>query len=74
MLIEGGPTILASFLKEGLIDEIFLTIAPKIFGSKYPSTLTMVEGYLFPKQSIKKLKLLSVKPIGNEIYLRYQII
>lgn len=73
VLVEGGPTLLASFLKEGLLDEIFLTISPKIFGNKNSSTLTLVEGYLFPKTSIKELTLLSVKRIGNELFLRYRI-
>jgi dihydrofolate reductase len=33
MLIVGGPKIATAFLKENLIDEIWLTIEPKIFGS-----------------------------------------
>lgn len=73
ILIEGGPTLLGSFLKENLIDEIFLTIAPKIFGNKNTSTRTLVEGYLFPKKSIKNLSLLSVKRFGNELFLRYMV-
>lgn len=73
ILVEGGPTLLGSFLKEDLMDEIFLTIAPKIFGSEKNSTLTLVEGYLFPKENIKHLKLLSIKQIKSEIYLRYEI-
>ncbi len=32
VLVEGGPNVLASFLKEGLADEICVYIAPKIFG------------------------------------------
>jgi len=32
MLIIGGPHIATSFLKEQLIDELWLTIEPKIFG------------------------------------------
>lgn len=73
ILVEGGPTLLGSFLKENLLDEIFLTIAPKIFGNENTSTLTLVEGYLFPKKSIKKLNLLSVKRFGNELFLRYEV-
>jgi dihydrofolate reductase len=33
MLVVGGASIATSFLKAGLIDEIWLTIEPKIFGS-----------------------------------------
>jgi len=32
VIIGGGPTINGLFLKQGLIDEILLTIEPKIFG------------------------------------------
>ncbi|MBI2020629.1 RibD family protein [Candidatus Daviesbacteria bacterium] len=72
VLVEGGPTLLGSFLKENLIDEIFLTIAPKIFGNDGKSTLTLVEGVLFSPQKIKSLKLVSVKKIESEVFLRYR--
>ncbi len=32
MLVVGGPHVATSFLKEKLIDELWLTIEPKIFG------------------------------------------
>ncbi len=73
VLVEGGPTLLGSFLELNLIDQIFLTIAPKIFGSEKDSTLTLVEGHLFSKENIKNLKLLSVKQVEDEIYLRYEV-
>lgn len=74
VLVEGGPTLLGSFLRESLIDEIFLTIAPKIYGTENLTTKNLVEGILFPPYKIKKLKLLSVKQIGNELFLRYKVI
>ena len=33
MLVVGGPHVATSFLKEQLIDELWLTIEPRIFGS-----------------------------------------
>jgi dihydrofolate reductase len=33
LLVAGGPHIAASFLKEYLIDELWLTLEPRIFGS-----------------------------------------
>lgn len=74
VLVEGGPTLLGSFLEQKLLDEIFLTIAPKIFGNTNNKTLTLVEGHLFPKNSIKNLHLLSVKRLGSEIYLHYKLV
>lgn len=73
VLVEGGPTLLGSFLKEGLIDEVFLTITPRIYGNKQGKTLTLVEGYLFPKNSTIKLRLMSVKPIKDELFLHYKV-
>ena len=34
LLVEGGPTVLTSFLKENLADEVIVYIAPKILGSQ----------------------------------------
>ena len=72
VLVEGGPTLLGSFLRMNLIDEIFLTIAPRIFGTESNLTLSLVEGQLFPPNKIKNLKLISVKTISDEIFLRYK--
>ncbi|RJR16218.1 hypothetical protein C4579_00690 [Candidatus Microgenomates bacterium] len=73
VLIEGGPHLFGAFLKENLIDELFLTIAPKIIGNEAGKTLTLVEGKLFNPNSVKKWQLISVKNFGNEIFLRYHI-
>lgn len=71
ILVEGGPHLLGSFLRENLIDEVFVTIAPKIWGNENGKTLTMVEGVLFKPQDVKQFKLTSVKKVGDEVYLRY---
>lgn len=34
LLVEGGPTVITSFLKENLADEIIVYVAPKILGSQ----------------------------------------
>ena len=34
LLVEGGPTVITSFLKEQLADEIIVYITPKMFGGK----------------------------------------
>lgn len=40
LLVEGGPTILTSFLKEDLADEIVVYISPKILGSRGGAGIT----------------------------------
>lgn len=34
VLVEGGPTVLTSFLKEGLADEVCVYVAPRIMGAE----------------------------------------
>ncbi len=72
VLVEGGPTTLGSFLAAECLDEIFLTVAPKIFGTKKDITPTLVENY-FPKPfAVKQFRLVSVKSVGDEVFLRYR--
>ncbi|MBN2592188.1 MAG: bifunctional diaminohydroxyphosphoribosylaminopyrimidine deaminase/5-amino-6-(5-phosphoribosylamino)uracil reductase RibD [Sedimentisphaerales bacterium] len=40
LLVEGGPKVLTSFLKEGLADEIIVYIAPKILGAQGCADIT----------------------------------
>lgn len=72
VFINGGPTLLASFIEKNLIDELFVTLAPKIFGNEEGKTLTMVEGLLYPPDSIPTWNLVSVQSVDNEVYLRYR--
>ncbi len=72
VLMEGGPTLLGVFLSHNLIDEIFLTIAPKIFGNIDTTAFTMVEEYLFPAEKVSKYQLISVNQQKNELFLRYR--
>src|SRR3989344_899309 len=72
VLVEGGPKLFSSFLNAGLLDEIFITLSPKIIGSD-TTTRTMVEGVIFLPTQVKNCTLLSAIPVENEIYLRYSI-
>ena len=40
LLVEGGPSILTSFLKEDLADEIVVYVAPKILGPRGGAGIT----------------------------------
>lgn len=71
-LVEGGPHVAASFFAAGLIDEVFLTLAPKVFGGGGADTLTMAEGKLIEPKQVVEWNLVSVASVGNEIFLRYR--
>lgn len=72
ILVEGGPHVMGGFYEEDLIDELFLTISPKVLGSD-ESAITMVEGLLLPPDKIRQFKIMSVKQVEDELFLRYQI-
>lgn len=65
ILIDGGHTLLRSFIVESLLNELFLTIAPKIFAGSSTEFLTMVEGKLIRPKDVKKWKLIAVKVVDS---------
>ncbi|HEY4361402.1 MAG TPA: dihydrofolate reductase family protein [Bryobacteraceae bacterium] len=72
LLHEGGPTLFGSFVAEGCIDELFLTIAPRVAGridqSPRPGLIVGVE---FLPETAPRLEIVSVKERGDHLYLRY---
>ncbi|MDP4000507.1 MAG: RibD family protein [bacterium] len=69
-ICEGGPTTNEPFLRDGLIDEFFLTVSPRILGGN--AVLTAVEGEVLPPER-GKLELVSAEPAGDEVFLRYRV-
>jgi riboflavin biosynthesis pyrimidine reductase len=74
VLYEGGPTLLASFLAQGLVDELFLTLAPQVAGRDSDlRRLSLVEGHAFMPVDALWATLLSVKLAGSHLLLRYRL-
>jgi 5-amino-6-(5-phosphoribosylamino)uracil reductase len=69
LLCEGGPHLNSSLLAEGLLDELFLTIAPTIAGPG--ESLTIVEGLSLPEA--KELELLTVYEADGHLFMRYRV-
>lgn len=70
ILLEGGGNLNWSFIKNNLIDEMRLTIAPWIVGGK--DAISLVEGNGFDKMNQgRKFKLLKVYKRDNYVNLRY---
>ena len=69
ILCEGGPTLNAALFAHQVIDEIFLTIAPKVVGGADP--LTIVKGAAFA-QTIN-LSLRSLVELDGELFVRYGV-
>jgi len=68
---EGGPNINVPLVHEGVADELFLTVAPKLSGGS--TTLTILAGHELPIPDIPLLELVSVHLAGSELYLRYRL-
>ncbi len=70
VLCEGGPTLNSALFQAQLIDEVFLTVAPKLLGGEEP--LTIVRGPRFP--TMLRLELRSLVEVEGELFLRYGVI
>jgi riboflavin biosynthesis pyrimidine reductase len=68
ILCEGGPTLNAALFGAELVDEIFLTIAPKLVGGHDP--LTLVKGDAL---GVIQLELRSFVELEGELYLKYGV-
>ncbi len=70
LLVEGGSDLNAQILEQDLVDELFLTIAPKIKLGK--DTPTYADGNPLPRDQVQNYDLIQQTQVGNEIYLRYR--
>lgn len=78
ILVEGGPHLLGDFLAVGLIDEQFLTLAPRIVGRDGDGNgggdrLGLVAGHIFAPPTPLAARLLSVRRAGEHLFLRYDL-
>ncbi|MBC7119117.1 MAG: 2,5-diamino-6-(ribosylamino)-4(3H)-pyrimidinone 5'-phosphate reductase [Methanobacteriaceae archaeon] len=73
LMLEGGSTLNFSMLKEGLVDEVRVCIAPMIVGGVKAKTLVGGQGIPYMKDAIK-LKLEKYYPLGDDLILEYKVI
>lgn len=74
VLTEGGPGLMATFLAERRLDELFLTLAPQIAGrAAREPRLGVVEGLAFAPEEAPWARLVSVKAAGDYLFLRYRL-
>ena len=69
LLSEGGPTLNSALLAGGLVDELFLTIAPQITGE--PGAIRIVEGDGLP-EALRARPVWVLRARG-ELFLRYSL-
>ena len=71
LVCEGGAQVFRSLLAAGLVDELHVTLCPRIFGGVKAPTLTGVAG-AFLAHSVS-LTLRDQQVIGGECFLRYRV-
>lgn len=69
IVCEGGPTLNDALLREGLVDELFLSISPKLVGGA--AALTIVAGRELPEPV--ELELLSLLENEGHLFARYAV-
>ena len=68
LLVEGGPTLNRALIDGGLVDELFLTVAPRLL---LGSEAAIVSGGSRGEPS--RLTLLTVHSADDELFLRYRV-
>lgn len=69
VLTEGGPSLVGQLVQEGVVDELFLTTSPRLFGRQAnDGRKSLIEGVDLASQS---LDLLSLRRHESHVFLRY---
>jgi riboflavin biosynthesis pyrimidine reductase len=71
VLTEGGPHLLGGLLREDVLDELFLTLAPQLAGRAADGRLGLVEGVAFAPADARWERLESVRRSTDHLFLRY---
>jgi riboflavin biosynthesis pyrimidine reductase len=68
LLCEGGPSVLSALVRERVLDELFLTLAPKLLGGGEETAIT--SGRELPE--LAPVRLAGVLERAGSLFLRYQ--
>lgn len=74
ILTEGGPTLFAQLVADHVVDELFLTVAPRLAGrTKDKRRIALVEGVGFTPDRAPRGALLSLKSADDYLFARYAL-
>jgi riboflavin biosynthesis pyrimidine reductase len=68
LLCEGGPRLAHALLASGAVDELFLTLAPRLVAGEEPALLVGP-----PLRPARPLTLLTIHEHAGELFLRYRV-
>ena len=69
--LEAGPKLFGAYVTAGLVDDLYLTLAPKLFGTAF-GTPTLINGVLFSPEEVPRLELVTYVASGDELHLHYR--
>jgi riboflavin-specific deaminase-like protein len=72
VLLEGGGEVHFAFAQAGLVGDIYVTVTPRLIGGKGAPSLLDGDGFLW-KDHVR-LRLVSVKRVGEEVFLHYRVL
>jgi 2,5-diamino-6-(ribosylamino)-4(3H)-pyrimidinone 5'-phosphate reductase len=73
LLCEGGGEVNAAILETGVVDELYVTICPVIFGGRYAPTLADGDGIQSLTAALP-LKLQRMERVGDELYCLFKVL
>ena len=73
LLCEGGGGINGALFREDLVDELYLTLSPKLFGGRNAPTMADGPG-IASLEDATRLKLKSRQRVGDEMFLSYTVV
>jgi 2,5-diamino-6-(ribosylamino)-4(3H)-pyrimidinone 5'-phosphate reductase len=71
LLVEGGGTVIWSFLKSGMVDDLYVYIGPCIIGGKNTPTMASGEG-IMREDEVITLKIVKTQRMGAGMLIHYQ--
>ena len=73
LMVEGGGTVIWSFLEQGLVDDMYIFIGPIIIGGK--GTPTLADGLgINNEDNVINLKVVNIDRLGSGILIHYKLI
>lgn len=72
VLLEGGGEVHFAFAREHVVDEIYITLTPRLIGGQ--GAPTILDGRGFLKKDHIRLKLVSCTQVSHEVFLRYRVL
>ena len=71
LLVEGGGGLNDALFRAGLVDELHLTICPKVFGGRNAPTIVDGSGFRRLRKALP-LQIKSFQRIGNEVFVVFR--